>query len=319
VIRKLTYYLFLLVFAAGMPVCAQSFKAMAKFDTNAMLIGDQVKLDISFSYPSKTLVRWPIIGDTILKSFQVINRTKIDTSLSPDKKKVTLHQKFLITNFDSGFYIIPPFRFFYQQPPDTTIRFTQTETLLLSIHTMAVDTTKVIKPIKGPLKIPLTFREILPWLLLTVLAILVVFALLFYLKKRKKAEPVFQIRSRGQLLPHEMALSELEKIRARKLWQEGRIKEYHSELTDVLRKYIENRFSIIALEMTTLEILDAIDTQKVMNKGSYEKLSYILTLADLVKFAKMRPLSAENELSMENAIAIVLDTAVKKEQSVSNV
>lgn len=317
--RKIIYYLFLLVYSAGIPVFAQSFKASAKLDTTGVLIGDQVKLDISFSYPSKTLVRWPIIGDTILQTIQVINRTKIDTSLSSDKKTVTLHQKFLITTFDSGFYTIPPIRFFYQQPPDTTIRFAQTETLLLSVHTMAVDTTKVIKPIKGPLKVPLTFKEILPWLLLAVLAILVISAVLFYLKKRKKAEPVFQIRSRVQLLPHEMALSELEKLRARKLWQQGRTKEYHSELTDVLRKYIENRFSIIAMEMTSFEILDAVETQKVMNAGSIEKLSYILTLADLVKFAKMQPLPAENELSMENAIATVLDTTVKKESSISNV
>ena len=309
----------MLVSSAWIPVLAQSYKASAKLDTSAMLIGDQVKLDISFSYPSKTLVRWPVIGDTILKTIQVINRTKIDTLLSSDKKTLTLHQKFLITSFDSGFYAIPPIRFFYKQPSDTTIRFTQTETLLLSIHTMAVDTTKVIKPIKGPLNVPLTFKEILPWLLLAILVILIISAVLFYLKKRKKAEPVFQIRSRNQLLPHELALSELEKIRARKLWQEGRTKEYHSELTDVLRSYIESRFNIMAMEMTSLEILDEIKTQKVMNKGSYEKLNYILTLADLVKFAKMKPLPTENELSMENAIAIILDTIVTKDQSVSNV
>ena len=317
--RKLTYFLFLLISSAGIPVFAQTFTASAKLDTTAMLIGDQIKLDISFSFPSKTLVRWPIIGDTILKAIQVINRTKIDTSLSPDKKTVTLHQKFLITTFDSGFYTIPPIRFFYQQPSETTARFAQTETLLLNVHTMAVDTTKVIKPIKGPLKVPLTIREILPWLLLAVLAILVISAVLFYLKKRKRAVPVFQIRSRVHLLSHEIALSELEKLRARKLWQEGRTKEYHSELTDVLRKYIENRFSIMAMEMTSMEILNAIGNQNNVHKDAIDKLNYILTLADLVKFAKMQPLPAENEMSMENAVGFVLDTAVKKEENISNV
>jgi hypothetical protein len=293
-------------------------KAFAKLDTNAMLIGDQVKLDITFSYPLNTLISWPKIGDTILQTIQVINRSKIDSSFSADKKTVTLHQNFLITSFDSGFYAIPPIRFFYRELPDTTIRFVQTETLLLSVHTLTVDTTKVIKPIKGPLSIPLTFREILPWLILAVLGILIILAFLFYLKKRKKAEPVFQIRSKIQLLPHELALSELEKLRVKKLWQAGRTKEYHSELTDILRKYLESGFNIMAIEMTSQEIIDSLRTQNNMHNDSIRKINHILAMADLVKFAKMQPLPVENDMNMENAVAFVLDTSVKKEQTVTN-
>jgi hypothetical protein len=316
--RKITYLLFWLVFSAAIPSYAQTPNATAKLDTNSMLIGDQVNLEFSFSFPAQTIVRWPLIGDTILQSIQVINRTKIDTSVSPDKKTVTLHQKLLITTFDSGFYTIPPLRFFYRQPPDTAVRFVQTETLLLSVHTMAVDTTKVFKPIKGPLKVPLTFREVLPWLILALLGILIIIAVIYYLRKRKKAEPVFQILSKHQLLPYEIALAELEKLRTRKLWQEGRIKEYHSELTDILRRYFESRFGIMALEMTSMEILDTIRSQNAMTIETTGRLSDILTTADLVKFAKMRPLPTENDLCMNNAIAVVNDTAVKKEQSVSN-
>ena len=316
--RKLAYCLLFLLSFVGYHGFAQSIKASAKLDTNAMLIGDQVNLNITFSYPLNTLVKWPIIGDTILQTIQVINRSKIDSSFSADKKTVTLHQNFLITSFDSGFYAIPPIRFFYRELPDTTIRFVQTETLLLSVHTLAVDTTKVIKPIKGPLSVPLTFKEILPWLLLAVLVILIILAVLFYLKKRRKAEPVFTIRSKIQLLPHELALSELEKLRIKKLWQGGRIKEYHSELTDILRRYLENRFSVMALEMTSQEIMDSITTQNNIHSDSVEKLDHILAIADLVKFAKMQPLPVENDTSLENAVAFVLDTAVKKEQTVTN-
>ena len=317
-IRKLAYYLLILFCSVGYQGFAQSIKASANLDTNAMLIGDQVKMNITFSYPSNTLVSWPKIGDTILQTIQVINRSKIDTSFSTDKKTVTLHQNFLITSFDSGFYTIPPIRFFYRELPDTTIRFVQTETLLLNVHTLAVDTTKVIKPIKGPLSIPLTFKEILPWLLLAVLVILVVLAILFYLKKRKKSEPIFTIRSEVKLLPHEIALSELEKLRIKKLWQGGRTKEYHSELTDILRNYLENRFGIMALEMTSQDIIESIRVQKTILDDSIGKLNHILSMADLVKFAKMQPLPLENDWSMENAVAFVLETAVKKEQTVIN-
>jgi hypothetical protein len=316
--RKVTYCLLILFFTVGSHVFAQSITASAKLDTNAMLIGDQVKLNITLSYPKNTLVSWPKIGDTILRTIQVINRSKIDSAFSADKKTVTLHQNFLITSFDSGFYAIPPIRFFYKELPDTTIRFVQTETLLLSVHTMTVDTTKTIKPIKGPLSVPLTFKEILPWLILAVLVILAILAVLFYLKKRKKSEPVFTIRAKNQPLPHELALSELEKLRLKKLWQGGKTKEYHSELTDILRKYIESRFNIMALEMTTHEIMESFRTQNDMHNDSFEKLNHILLMADLVKFAKMLPLPVENDLSMQNAVAFVQDTAIKKEQTVTN-
>jgi hypothetical protein len=297
---------------------SQTIKATAKLDTNSMLIGDQVKMNITLSFPLETQVSWPKIPDTILKTIQVVSRSKIDSSFSADKKTLTLHQNFIITSFDSGFYTIPPIRFFYREAPDTTIRFVQTETLLLSIHTMAVDTTKVIKPIKGPLSVPLTFREILPWLIGALLIILVFLGTLYYLKKRKKAEPVFRIRPEIHILSDEIALAELEKLRIKKLWQTGKVKEYHSELTEILRKYMEGRFSIMALEMTSQEIIDSIRTRGDLNNESIARLNHILTMADFVKFAKMQPLPVENDLSMENAVGFVRETAGNKEQTVTH-
>ena len=317
--QKFTYlFFFILAWGASVPAFPQLFNAKAGLDTNAMLIGDQVNLDLSFTFPAQTPVRWPLIGDTILHSIQVINRSKIDTSFSADKKTVTLRQKLLITTFDSGFYTIPPIRFYYRQPPDTTMRNVQSEMLLLSVHTVAVDTTQVIKSIKGPLQVPLTFREILPWLILALAGILIIAAVVYYLRKRKKAEPVFQILSKPKLTPSEIALAELEKLRARKLWQDGRIKEYHSELTDILRRYFENRFGIMAMEMTSVEILDALENGNMTGKETSALLSYILTMADLVKFAKLHPLPTENDLSMSHAVAVVNETGPAKEQTVTN-
>jgi hypothetical protein len=317
--KKNKYFvLIILLFGIVSSTYPQSFSAKAKLDTNAMLIGDQVKLELRFSFPEKTLIRWPLIGDTIINGIQVTDRSKIDTSFSQDKKTVTISQVLRITSFDSGFYMIPPLRFYYRLPPDTAIKFAQTETLLLKVHTLAVDTTKAIKPIKGPIKVPLTFREILPYLLIGILIILIILGLIYYFKKRKKAEPIFQIRLKADLPPHEIALSELEKLRIRKLWQEGRIKEYHSDLTDIIRNYIERRYGIMAMEMTSLEILGAIKTTDHLPGEIMDKLNYILTLADLVKFAKMQPLPTENDMSMDNAVRFVRETAVKKDQSVSD-
>jgi hypothetical protein len=231
----------------------------------------------------------------------------------------TLHQRFLVTSFDSGFYNIPSLRFYYRQLPDTTIRFEQTKPLFLNVHSLAVDTTQAIKPIKGPIKVPLSFREILPWLLLAIGIILAILAILYYLKKRKKAEPVFQLRPRIELPAYQIALNEFEQLRLKKLWQQGKVKEYFTELTDILRVYLERRFSLMAMEMTSDEIMEALYTHKEIERNSYEDLKKILFMADLVKFAKMQPLPQENESTLSDAVSFVKMTGMEKEKLTTDV
>ena len=147
-----TYYFLFLLLVSGTIALGQGYKATAKVEPHTILIGDQVDLSLNFSFPSGTQVVWPSIKDTILGNIQVINRTNIDTSWSANKKNLQLTQKLRLTCFDSGFYTIPPIRFYYRNLPDTTIRFEQTEIQILTVHTLAVDTTLAIKPIKGPVK-----------------------------------------------------------------------------------------------------------------------------------------------------------------------
>jgi hypothetical protein len=316
IFKKNIYLLSLFLYLSIASVAqSQNVSVVAKLDTTAMLIGDQVRLDLQLSFPDKTLIRWPVIGDTIISGIQTTDRSRIDTTYSKDKKTVTVHQALRLTSFDSGFYLIPPIRFYYRQPPDTTIKMAQTETLLLKVHSMVVDTTKAIKPIKGPLKVPLTFREILPYLLGGIIILLIILAIIYYLRKRKKSEPVFQIRPKIEIPPHEIALTAIEKLKGKKLWQQGKIKEYHSELTDIIRNYIELRFGIMALEMTSMEILGSLKSRDHVRAETMEKLNFLLTLADLVKFAKMQPLPAENEISIDNAVYFVHETTIKKDQS----
>ena len=299
-------------------VHGQDFQASAKLDTNRLLIGDQTNLSMSFKFPAKTQVQWPLIKDTILGYLQVLNRSKIDTTVSKDKKWVTLHQTLRITSFDSGMYTIPPIRFYFRGLPDTTLHFSQTESLILNVHTIKVDTTQAIKPIKGPMKVPITFRELLPWIILTILLALIVWFVIYYLKKRKKGEPIFQLKPRIILKPHEIALAELEKLRVKKLWQNGKVKEYHTEVTDIIRRYLEERFRIMALESTTSEILADLSGHPDIPAGSIEKLLQILTLADLVKFAKTQPLPAENEQNLQYAIDFVNSTMKKNEEQTAD-
>jgi len=117
--------------------------------------------------------------------------------------------------------------------------------------------------------------------------------------------------------PHETALEELKKLEGERLWQQGLVKQYHSRLTDIVRTYIEHRFGIIAMEMTTGEIMQSVRNMH-FESTSAEKLSHILTLADMVKFAKLQPLPGENEMCMQHAYEFINATKeMKKEVSES--
>ncbi|MFH1159751.1 MAG: hypothetical protein V1733_02245 [bacterium] len=309
-LRILKYKLLLSLLFASIQTDAQEPVATATLDTNAMLIGDQVGLTLQFTAPLKTQVLWPTIPDTVLEKINVLERGKIDTLISANKTTATYSQNILLTSFDTGFYVIPPISFFYRELPDTAINVTETRIHFLAVHTVPVDTTKPIKPIKGPMKAPLTFREILPWILLGLAIAGMIAFLIYYLKKRKKKEPIFRLRPRVLLKPHEIALTELEKLRRRNLWQQGKVKEYYTELTDILRKYIEDRFQVPALESTSAEILHDLLEISQIQRETWEELGNVLKLADMVKFAKEKPTSDQNEQSLEKGIRFVNETAL---------
>ncbi len=290
------------------PGRGQQVSVSASLDTAAMLIGDHVGLTLRYSGPAGSQVLWPMIPDTILGSITVIGRGKIDTAFTPDKKGITLTQHLNLTCYDSGFYTIPAISFPHRIPPDTTQLVAGSVMMMLAVHTVQVDTTQAIKAIAGPLRVPLSFREALPWILAGLLLLLSGAALVWYIRKRKKKEPILTLRPKVALPPHELALQEIERLRIKKLWQSGRIKEYHSELTGILRRYIEDRFRVPALEQTTGEIRDSLQQHPDCPAGALEKLGKVLALADMVKFAKVQPLALENEQSLQEGIDFVNET-----------
>ncbi|MBI9037476.1 MAG: hypothetical protein JEY97_05015 [Bacteroidales bacterium] len=299
--------LFLLLIIGGKLIYAQSTYVSADLDSTAILIGDQINLNLKASFPANNKVYWPQIKDTITKDIEIIEQSKIDTIFSDDKTHKTLLQKIKITSFDSGFYEIPPFRFEYSKPDDSTKFSLETYPLYLEVYTIVVDTTKGIFPIKGPVKAPFTFKEILPWIIGGAIALLLIAFLIYFLIKRKKHEPLFKAKPKPKLPPHIIALNALENLRKEKLWQSGKTKAYHTILTDIIRKYLDERFGINAIEMTTDEILSAVKNLHISNELKV-KLKEMLILADLVKFAKEKPLPAQQDLSLINAIAFVRET-----------
>ncbi len=298
-------FLFLYTFLLSILICKAQETSIpqpfATIDTSVLTIGDQTKMHLSINVPLFTKVRFPDLKDTIIGKIEIVEKSKIDTLLSEDKNSYTLSQHYTITSFDSGYYPIPPIKFFVNN--DSVF----TEAFLLQVNNVPVDTTQAIKDIKSPLDLPLTFREIAPYLGGALVLAAIIYGIYYYWKKRRKL-PTAVVEEKKIVIPaHIIAIQELQALQAEKLWQQGMVKEYHIRVTDIIRAYIEKRFDVFALEQTTDEITRGMRTVPI-DEQLKSKLKQLLILSDLVKFAKEQPLPAENESSIVIAFEFVNST-----------
>lgn len=288
-------------------VLSQVTEARVEIDTSAIMLGDQIRMTLSLDVPAGSEVFWPYFtGDTVVTGIEIISQEEVDTT-SIDGGYLRVMQEFTITSFDSGYYTIPPIPFKFIPRGDTAEYLLQSLPVQLQVDSPDVDLASDIKPIKPPLEAPFTLDEALPYLGGLVLLAAIALGIIYYLKKRKKAEPIFTSRWKPSVPAHVQALDNLEALKMKKLWQSGRIKEYHSELTEIVRWYIEERFRVAALEMTTGEIMSGLKRTDAPKEAA-AKLEETLVLADLVKFAKEKPLPEENEKSLVNCIHFVKET-----------
>ena len=281
--KKLILLLFISNFA---------FAQTAKLDTNAILIGEQINFSISNTI-SETEV-WPTYDAFLVEGVEIIKEGKLDTS------EKLISQNFIITAWDSGSYYIPPIAF---------SATSKTQGLLLNVQTIILEEGAELKDIKQPMEAPIGWSDIWPWLLGIVLLILIAYILKKYVFTKKEA---IKIEKPKVIIPADIiALKELITLEKAKIWQEGKIKEYHSSLSEIVRRYTEERFQFIALELTTDEIIDELKSK--LNQEQIQNLKTLLQRADLAKFAKSKPIESENTESMLLAKNFVNNTKQKKE------
>ena len=279
---------------------AQEVVPKAMLNQNEAVIGDHINLNLSIGIPKNYLVQFPVIPDSIGKIL-FVNTAKIDTTQRNDS--LFLERNLTITSFDTGTFEIPPFTFFLKKANDTSIYPLTTNRLFLKYSGIAIDTAKPIKDIKPPFKVPASFWDYFWYIFIPILIIAVAYFGYKYYKKHKKV--YIPKRAYNPDIPaHIQALNDLHYLDEQKLWQKGEFKEYHSEISEILRLYIERRYSFPALEETTSDILDEIEA-RIASDSLKKDLKQILELADLVKFAKYIPLPDENINSIEKAIEFV--------------
>jgi hypothetical protein len=314
--RTFTILLYIYVFLAG--VTAQEVNVTAKFDTSRIFLGDQIHYTLTVDKPASFVLSIPVFKDTIQKNLEILKGPVSDTSFLKDGR-IRIRNSYLITSFDSGFYRVPPV--YAELKEQSGIKrfysdYAQLEVMRVKIA--PADTAAKIYDIIKPYKAPITIGEIIPW----VMIVLVAAALIWYIMRVIKK---IRINKRGEepvVNPdpaHIIAFRELEKLKEEKLCEKGEIKLYYSRLTEILRQYLENRYGINSLEMTTAETLAELTKAGFKNDENYKKLKTILTGADLVKFAKYNPDASETVFHFDTAWEFVNSTKIEEPVPVPDV
>lgn len=261
-------------------------------DTNKILIGEQTCLHISVYVNQEDIknVKFPFLQDTLINGLEIINQTN-DTIISESITQIT--KNITITSFDTNYYIIP------KLPIVIGLNTIKTEVQLLTVTTLEA-TNKPLNDINGNIEFEYSFSDYLDsflywltnnkWWIISILVILMIFIIILKKIKNKSSlqEEIIELDP-----PHIEAYISLMKIKEMKLWENDNLKPFYSQITEVLKRYLNRQFQIATYEKTSEEIVKSL---KFINLSTNEVLILhkLLTLSDLVKFAKEKPIESEN-------------------------
>ncbi len=294
----------ILFLSFSLKASAQNNSAAVTLDKAAILIGAQTVLHITVHVPANLSIPFPKLRDSIGK-IKIVSGPKTDSLHDEKDASVkTITQSYILTAFDPGTYIIPPFEF------HTSSGFFKTNAISLKVNPVLVDTTKAYYDIKQPFLVNYTFwdwlRDHWIWVLLTVLVLLGLAIAAVFLNSRLK-HPL-AIKSPPILTAAQLAARKLNELSNKNLWEQGSVKAYYIELTDILRDYLESIYKVQAHEQTSDEIFASLH-QHQLPESAIDSLKKILPLADLVKFAKLDPSSTVNQQCLQDALIFIEQTA----------
>jgi hypothetical protein len=296
----------------------------ASIDSTMLMLGDQTALHLNVTHEAGEKVQLPVYGEQLQDGIEIVDRSGIDTTTLPDGR-IQLHQEWKLTSFKDSLFAIEPL--VVTSGEDS---FWTDPMALNVIQPFEVDSSLAITDIKDIEKAPIWWWGIIRWILLAVGCLLLA-DLGFWLWRKydKFRKPEEEPVDPELLRPaDEVALEKLDAIKAQKIWKDGKVKEYQTELTDVVREYIGRRFEVHSTEKTSDETLRELKPL-LMAKGEglkanadgkelYEKLSKMLQLADLVKFAKWHTTPDENESALSTAYEFVNETKIVNDENGEN-
>jgi hypothetical protein len=284
------FFFFLLLSST---VLAQEVRLTAKTEADTFRLGSWIDVHVEGKFDATVDTIAPIVKDSV-GLLEVV---------SVDRKVAEPTWLIRLTTIDSGKVFLPPIEFDYKIKGDTGTHKAYTNSLMLNIAGVTIDPKGDIKDIKPPMSAPWLFEDFLPYLIAIIVIATFTGGFYYYWRKKKQKQDLLA-NIKVIIPPHREALTALRVLEEKKLWQQGLVKQYYSEVTEIIRHFFERRWSIIALELTTDEILMQMKHIPDALKVWKEMESFFIT-ADLVKFAKYEPSPAEHENEMRSAYEIV--------------
>ena len=295
---KKTVIAFLLFFSVL--AAAQNVTVKATTDSLNYLIGDYIHYKIIIDAPPETEVFVPPFVDS-LKDLVLIKKENVSKSKSESGARY--EYDFILSGYDSLDTEIPPVPVILKNKGSGKYDTLLTNKVSVFVSKVKTDPEKDIKDIKNILTVPYDWKT----LALILLGVLLFVGLAYFVYKkfiRKEKPQEERTKIKVVLPPHKLAYKKLNELENEKLWQNGKIKEYHSRLTEIIREYFEKRFGFNSLEMTSAETLDELRRRNV-SLEVLQTAERFLSNADMVKFAKFQPMPKVNEDMLKEAYRIV--------------
>lgn len=276
----------------------------ASIDSTTLMLGDQTDMHLQATLDANEHVQFPIYGESLQDGIEIVDRTIVDTISLPDGK-MQLNQYLTLTSFTDSLYTIDPIAFVSRG--DT---FWSEHLALNVVQPFEIDSSMAITDIKDIEKAPIWWWGIFRWVLLAIgligIAVGMYYLYSWYVRTHQREEEVIA----PELLrpADEVALEKLAIIKEQKIWKDGKHKEYHTQLTDVIREYVSRRYDINSTEKTSDETLRALKPLLKEQRELFGRLERMLRIADLVKFAKWHTTPDENEQGLMTAYDFVQET-----------
>jgi hypothetical protein len=303
--KRLLIYLCL---AAILPITisAQNVIVQAEVDSMMMWVGQQTGLRLSVTCDAGKKVVFPAYRDTIVRGLEIIPPVITDTQYVNNGQRMTLTRNYVVTCFDSALIYIP------SMPVEVDGTEYQSNRLALAFMTYDIpegEETKIFGP-KENMKTPVRLYEAKGLLVYWFLAIMAIGLGVYLFIRFKDDKPIIRrIKIEPKVPAHVKALSEIEDLRQSGGPHSEDAKGYYTQLTDILREYINERFGFNATEMTSYEILERLEESR--DKESLAELRDLLSTSDMVKFAKFKPMLNENDRNLVSAMEFVNDTKIE--------
>ncbi len=292
-----------LILLSAQRLSAQPVRITATLDSSNYRPGDWIMIRLSAEHKGNIQLLWNVPATIKSPYLEKLSESTVDSIQQNDF--LTENKVISVTTFDTGVLQIPPITCYYRQNgfTDSVI----TNAIPIYVEGVVVDTAAAPRPIKSPFAFPLPEKS--SWWYLVPGAVLLLLATLFYRYQLRKRKVVPLVLPEDTRLPHEIAADRIDRLEREKPWEQQKVKEFYTELTLVLREYMEHGLALPALENTTQELLQLLQKESLPPDEEFlQQLRKDLVMADLVKFAKLQPATADHVRIINTVKTFILKT-----------